>query len=272
MVKHVISEGLLWHKDRGELNKDGSTTDGSFSAEQAVETVFHHSYNFRTDELGINLDFNLNDKVRGVHKGPALDEMDHLNTWPYTKQHIARLLGQCYQLSGIFLDPLLVSFKIFFSQCCKLGQDWKQQIDDVDFLAEFRGFMEVIQPLYKTLLPWPRNVLPAGNSPRCIHQHSDGATYASSYTLHMASAPIGKALGTAGSECWNVDSGSAIKTHSIPLNEAVGLGMGVEATAAYVHSNAKVLFKDYKEGDILRYICGIDSACLGSTLNPNLIH
>ena len=33
-----------------------------------------------------------------------------------------------------------------------------------------------------------------------------------------------------------------------------------------------MLFKDYKEGDILRYTCGIDSACLGSTLNPNLIH
>ena len=106
-------------------------TDGSFSAQDAEETVFHHTYNFRTDELGINLDFNLHDKVRGVHKGKNLDEMDNLNTWPYTKQHIARLLGQCYQLSGNFLDPLLVSFKIFFSECCKLGLDWKQKIDDI---------------------------------------------------------------------------------------------------------------------------------------------
>ena len=88
----------------------------------------------------------------------------------------------------------------------------------------------------------------------------------------MASAPIGQALGSAGSECWNVDSGSAIKAHSVPLNEAVGLGMGVEAVAAYVHSNHKVLFKDFKEGDILKYTAGIDSACLGSTLNLSLIH
>ena len=60
-VKHVISEGLSWHKDRGELNKDGSTTDGAFTPDMEVETVFHHSYNFRQDTLAINIDFNLHD-------------------------------------------------------------------------------------------------------------------------------------------------------------------------------------------------------------------
>ena len=122
-VKHVVTEDLTWHKLRGELASDGSTTDGCFEASQDTEVVFHHSYNFRLDTLAINLEFNVHDNVRGIHKGPSLDLMENIEAWPYTKQCIAGLLGQCYQLSGAFLDPLLISFKIFFSQACKLGLD-----------------------------------------------------------------------------------------------------------------------------------------------------
>ena len=134
-VKHVCTEDLSWHKDKGELNPDGSTQDMTFAADQDHEVVFHHSYGFRGDTLGINLEFNLYPKVRGIYSGPCMNEMTNLATWPFTKQCLARLVGMAYQISGSFLDPLVICLKIYFSHCCKLGQDWREKITDQEFLS-----------------------------------------------------------------------------------------------------------------------------------------
>ena len=55
----------------------------------------------------------LSHKVRGVHKGPDLDDMETLSTWPYTEQYIARLLGQVPPVIWK-LPHSWFSFKIFF--------------------------------------------------------------------------------------------------------------------------------------------------------------
>ena len=54
-VKHICTEHLSWHKARDQLNPDGSTADGKFDADQEHEVVFHHSYGFRKDTLGVNI-------------------------------------------------------------------------------------------------------------------------------------------------------------------------------------------------------------------------
>ena len=94
--------------------------------------------------------------------------------------------GMAYQISGSFLDPLVICLKIYFSHCCKLGQDWKEKITDQEFLSELLNFLAVIQPCYKQLLDWPRNLLPGGNTARAIHQLTDGATFAASFCYYFA--------------------------------------------------------------------------------------
>jgi hypothetical protein len=142
-VKHICTEHLTWHQDRGELNQDGSTSDGTFTADQDCEVVFHHSYGYKDDSLRINLELNLHPKLRGIHTGPPLNEMTDLEKWSFTKQCLARLVGMAYQISGSFLDPLAICFKILFSQCCKLGTDWKEKITDEEFLFELVFFLKL---------------------------------------------------------------------------------------------------------------------------------
>ena len=59
-IKRVISEKLNYHRWRGMLNSDWSTTDGTFNAEETSETAFHHEYNWKQDTLSIHLNLNPN--------------------------------------------------------------------------------------------------------------------------------------------------------------------------------------------------------------------
>ena len=59
-------------------------------------------------------------QVRGVRKGPDLDDMETLSTWPYTKQYIARLLGQVHPV--IWKLPHSW-FSLKFSSCLSGLQD-----------------------------------------------------------------------------------------------------------------------------------------------------
>ena len=65
-------------------------------------------------------------KSRGIPTGPDLDQTD-ISGVKVTKTVLARLTGQCYQVSGVFLDPVLIAFKIYFSQCCKLLSGWNER-------------------------------------------------------------------------------------------------------------------------------------------------
>lgn len=270
-IKHICSPQLVWHAQRGELNTDFSTTDGCFEAEQSTENVFHHNYHYRSDELSLNIVLNVHGKSRGMYIGPALESTD-LDSWQVTKQALARLTGQCFKVSGSFIDPLLISFKIFFSKACKLIEAWQKPIEDVEFVEELKSFLRVIQHEYTLLRMWPRCILPLGNTVRSIHCHSDGATFASSYAFYLITAPKGHPTGWEGTSSWQVDSDSKIKNHSVPSNESLGLLEGVEALAAFIHGHHEVLFRGLGSEECIRVSFGIDSSCLGSSLNPKLLH
>ena len=118
-IKHICSPRLKYHATKDLLNPDKSTADGKFEAEQTTETVFHHDFLYHVDELKLNIQLNLSTKTRGAYDGPSLDDTD-LSKVVFNKQSLARLTGQCYKLSGAFIDPLLISTKIFLSKCCKI--------------------------------------------------------------------------------------------------------------------------------------------------------
>ena len=150
-VKHVCSPKLIYHRSKGLLNTDErSTKDGTFTSDQYMETVFHHNYYYMEDTISINLKLNVHNKSRGAATGPPLININ-LEEWKVTKQSLARLVGQCFQIDGSFLDPVLISLKIFFSTCCRIQESWKQEVTDQDFVDELKAFLRVRKLTYPEL-------------------------------------------------------------------------------------------------------------------------
>ena len=129
----VLLRKLCYHASLGLLNDDGSTKDGKFEATDSEEVCFHHRYKFITDHLTLCMELNTHPKNRGVPSGPILAETD-IQKIKVTKQVVARLDGQAYQISGSFLDPMPIGLKILFSQSCRLAKNWTEVIQDEEFV------------------------------------------------------------------------------------------------------------------------------------------
>ena len=136
-------------------------------------------------QLSIAINLNTYPKSRGRSIGPSLEDTV-VNSVIVTKETVARLTGQCYQLNGS-IDVLVIAFKIFFSQVCKLVDSWKTPIVEEEFLSKFRGFLKTIQPKYKSIAPWPRLLIPHGYKVKRIVFHSDGSLLAASYVMFLVS-------------------------------------------------------------------------------------
>ena len=119
MIKRIISNGLWYQRKKGLLKDKDTSLAGVFTADEVSEITFAHEYNWQQDTLKLNLSLNVNSKSRGISTGPDLDETD-ISTVKVSKTVLARLCGQCYQIAGAFLDPILIALKIFFSQSCKI--------------------------------------------------------------------------------------------------------------------------------------------------------
>ena len=149
MIKRIISNGL-WYHTHNELLKDKDTSlDGAFTADKVSETTFGHEYNWQQDTL------NVNSKSRGISQGPDLDETD-ISSVKISKTVLARLCGQCYQISGAFLDPILIALKIYFSQSYKILSGWNDICTDEEVVSSFKDFLTIINASYKSLKTWPR--------------------------------------------------------------------------------------------------------------------
>ena len=110
-IKRIISNGLWYHKEKNLLKDKLTSTEGSFTANEVSETTFGHKYNWQDDTLRLNLSVNVHAKSRGIPTGPDLDQTD-ISEVKVTKTVLAQLTGQCYQVSGAFLDPVWIAFKI----------------------------------------------------------------------------------------------------------------------------------------------------------------
>ena len=235
-----------------------------------METVFHHNYYYMEDTISINLQLNVHNKSRGAATGPPLINTN-LEEWKVTKQSLARLVGQCFQIDGSFLDPVLISLKIVFSTCCRIQESWKQEVTDQDFVDELKAFLTVLKFTYTELKTWPRCLIPQGHSVRSIHCHTDGASFAASHVYFLVTAPVGRPLGS-DTQCWQGDAGSRIKRHSVPTNEALGLLQGVESVAAFLYEHADMILKNSPIDGKLVVSFGLDSSCVASSLNPKMVH
>ena len=102
-----------------------------------------------------------------------------------TKTILARLTGHCYMVSGSFLDPVLISFKIHFSMASKLLSNRNEVCLDSEFVQTFRDFLEIIKNGYKSLRKWPRLLIPHGFRLKRIVCHTDGSATAASYVFFL---------------------------------------------------------------------------------------
>ena len=253
LIKRIISNILWYHQEKGLLSDPDTSTDGLFTAEEVEETTLHHTFNSKHDTLRLNLTLNVYPKSRGMSTGPDLDQTD-VEKVPITKTVLARLCGQCYQISGAFLDPVLIGFKIFISKSCRLVVGWNDVIT-------FREFLQVIKESYKSLKEWPRMLIPESFWMKRIVCHTDGSLTACSFVFFLVSESHISAF------CINIDAESRIKDHSVPCNETFGLVRVVMNGATFNINHFDDLASRIKGK--LQVSFQIDSSCLGSWLNPS---
>ena len=134
-IKCIITNAHWYYRMKNQVVTNGATEDGLFKSGETTENCFHHNYNWMTDELSIAIDLNTYPKSRGRSIGPSLEDTD-VNSVIVTKETVARLAGQCYQLNGS-IDVLVIAMKIFFSQVCNwwiLGRPlWKSKNSCLSF-------------------------------------------------------------------------------------------------------------------------------------------
>ena len=269
-IKRIISERLSFHKFRGLLLPDGSTSDGQFTAEETTEVVFHHEYNFRDDTVALDIQFNLHNKSRGRYLGPNL--CDHeLDGLIVNKKLLARAVGQCYSVTGSMIDPLLIALKILFSLGCKLETSWTTPITDASFYREVIEFLQVVKLSYRNLKAWPRQLIPSGYTAKAIACHSDGATWACSFVHFLISAMVNKEWTRTTGYSLQADAGSHLKSHSIPCNECIGLLEGFESVVSFIYNHWNALNFSTEGQKLFKISFGIDSSCVCSSLNPGMI-
>ena len=131
-------------------------------------------------------------------------------------------------VSGAFLDPVLIAFKIYFSMACKLLSNWNEVCTETEFCQAFTDFLEIIKNGYKTLRTWPRLLIPHGFRLKRIVCHTDGSATCASYVFFLVSEDEDTGY------CINADAGSRIKMHSVPCNECSGLMLGVQAVISFL--------------------------------------
>ena len=263
MIKRIISNGLWYHAHKGLLKDKDTSLDGAFTDDEVSETTFGHEYNWQQDTLKLNLSLNVNSKSRGISQGPDLDETD-ISTVKISKTVLARLCGQCYQISGAFLDPILIAFKIYFSQSCKILSGWNEICTDEEFVTSFKDFLTIIKASYKSLKTWPRMLISPNYWIKRIICHTDGSLTAASYVFFLISEYHIQAYSI------NVDAGSRIKSHSVPCNECSGLVLGVEAVMSFIMNHYEDISSKIK--NTLTVSFQIDYSGLASWLSPYHIH
>ena len=143
-----IFSSKLWH-----LGYDKTASLNDYP--DAIETVFHHQWNFQNDSIIIIPNFNTSKKVRGSYSGPPLQETD-LSSLQVTRRVASRLLGQCYDPTGAFLSPLQSAFKCFFSLICSCTSGWDDKPESEKIVSDYLDFLSNIKASISLLKSWPR--------------------------------------------------------------------------------------------------------------------
>ena len=125
--------------------------------ENYIETILGLRFNYKDDTLLPSLVLNPSKKVRNIHTGPDLDKIN-VHEISITKRKFCRLVAQQYDSTGRFLSPSIIRGKILYSQICRYGLEWDDQLPP-ELEKEAKKYLKELQKLMTDLKPWHRPLL-----------------------------------------------------------------------------------------------------------------
>lgn len=263
-IKRVISSQMVYYS-ASDVLENGDTRDKLFSGSDCEEIIFHHIFQYREDLISPVLNLNVHRKSRGLPTGPPLNATD-LSQLQITREVVARIAGQVYSLTGSFLEPVIVTSHIYFSQSCRLSEGWKDVISDPEFNVDYKGFLANMAKSAK-LTPWPRCQIPQGYEVIKIEAMTDGSLWASSDVAFLISKNSeGKRY------CVNVQAGSKIRHHTVPSNELLSLTDACMFISEYLRCHSEKILKNATRDHPLYVNIGNDSKCSHAALSPHKLH
>ena len=211
-IKEVITSGN-WLK---ELSPNHPYAD--HPTEETI--VFSHLWSPVEDVITVKPFLCAGKKQRGAYMGAPLTELSKSEIYQLsiTKRIMSRLTGQLYCISGVFLEPLKIQIKLFYSLICiQVKNSWDDGITG-ELDQQVKNLLYYISTNIDKVPRIPRACVKLGWKILRICISTDGASSAYCFTMHIISI---NDWGQMRSMIWTAQS--TISKHSIPCNEMMGL-------------------------------------------------
>ena len=211
----------------------------------------------KSDQIAPQFFLNPSRRIRGADSGPDLS-IEVIKTLTTNKTLISRLMGKAFCFASLFIQPLLAYLKIYFSIVCKITQDWKLNIDNIDpkFSEKFKVFLHQLIGLEGKIEPLPRSVIGQNCVPVRFCIIADASDVLIAAVLYV----IVKSKNAFSSRI--LDARTKKSTFELPANELCSIKMGLNLLYSYLSS-----IKSKLSGQI-SVICLNDSKSSSFYLNP----
>ena len=202
-----------------------------------------------------------NKKVRGKYSGQRLNKTV-IPTLKITKKLISRILGQIFGMLNILIEPLNSILKLYFSQSCRLTQNWNENLDQIStsFTKSFRSFLYQLEDIEYKIDPIKRNLLPENEKIIAIISCSDAGEYQIGVILYLLTKDQNNEI-----HCNIIDSKSKASNYSIPKNECISIKVAIQFLYNYLKLTGYMFTDDFKI-----YLCN-DSKVVSFYFNPRQI-
>ena len=124
----------LKHCLKNYLPSGGVTTDESH------EEILGLQWDFKRDTLRPHLDIYLTSKKRGLYTDSKLS-IEGIAAVIITQRLLLRVVGQCYDLSGRHICPVLMAGRLMYGCICKLKLGWDGACSDQLVETNSRKFL-----------------------------------------------------------------------------------------------------------------------------------
>ena len=115
----------------------------------------------------------LSSKKRGLYTDSELST-EAIQAVTITQRTMLRVAGQCYDLSGRSICPVLMAARLIYGSISKLKLGWDGECLDKTTASNSKKFLNELLQVCKTLEPVPRVWVPMGNEFEEVNCPVDG--------------------------------------------------------------------------------------------------
>ena len=233
---------------------------------KVIEEILGLTWDVEADTLRPHLDIYLSAKKRGMYIDAKLSAEGILAAI-ITQRLLLRVVGQCYDLSGRHICPLLIAGRLCYGLICKLKLGWDGACSDQVVQSNARKFLHEVLDVSENLKPMERAWVPVGfNFCRviCPVDGGDSAFAAHGYCRSEA-VDCETAVPDTNGICSRLAVARCkVSNLSVPDNKQASLLLGTRV----VQHMMEVLPEPPKEKVVISFV--LDSQCTALTLNPSL--